>query len=182
MGEFLDLIEEKGRWFVTALLVAAVLVAGSLLSGQTLGIAAADSGISSQQCVSTCADAPRLGDFVNQDSQRLFGLTQDHGRVTFMFYWTGTERPAVVQLGHVVQGEWVPYVVSVKFDQSPWPFQNQVLAYVVNGKPQLVTMTTSGVQPGDYVEARAYWCAQFFTGQRDQFYPLAGADAINIAA
>ncbi len=159
--------------------IAALLAALALLAAVNAPIARSDTG--TQQCMSTCVDAPRLGSFIPQGGEQLFGLTQDRGRTTFTF-WNGVDRPAIVELGRMVQGTWTPYRVSVKFDRAAWPVENQPFGYMSPGAPQLVTMTTTDAAPGDHVEVRAYWQSRYLMGQRDQFYPLAGADLQDIAA
>lgn len=163
----LDRIDNVCRLFALPVLTAIFMMAALICSGATMTIAHADQG-----CAGSCAEAPRLGDFTGA-GKNLFGFDQDRGRTTFTFYWSG-QQPAVVQIGHVVQGQWVPYVVTVGMNGGL--HQQQELAFLVGGKPGIVSMTTLGMKPGDHIEARAWWASEFYLSlSRQEYYPLAGA-------
>lgn len=106
----LDRIENICERVGLPILAALFMMAAVICSGQTMTIAHADQG-----CAGSCVDAPRLGDFTVPGST-VFGFEQDRGRTTFTFYWNGPQS-AVVQIGHVVQGQWVPYVVDVDIER-----------------------------------------------------------------
>lgn len=164
----LDRIENVCKWIGMPIIAAIIMTAALICSGATMTIAHADQG-----CNGSCADAPRLGDFTVPGSN-VFGFESDRGRTTFTFYWNGPQS-AVVQIGRVVQGQWTPYLVDV--GRNGTVKQQQSLALLEGGKPELVSMTTSDMKPGDRVEARAWWTGKFFFSlSRDQYYPLAGAN------
>lgn len=152
---------------IVIIILATIAVFTGLLFGTPPAIADADG------CTSTCVSAPQRGDFVNVDSQQLFGFTEDLGRVEFVIDFS-SQRGTVVQLGHVVQGQWVPYVVEVTYATQSFP--NQALAFLVGGKRQLVSITTRDVKPGERIEARAWWATNFFLSfDRQEYYSLASA-------
>lgn len=164
----LDRIENICERVGLPILAVIFMMAAVICSGQTMTIAHADQG-----CAGSCVDAPRLGDFTGPGSD-LFGFDQDRGRTTFTFYWNGPQS-AVVQIGHVVQGQWVPYVVDVGINNAL--HQQQELAFLVGGKQGIVSMTTRDMKPGDHIEARAWWSGKFYLSlSRQEYYPLAGAN------
>ncbi|MDB5176523.1 MAG: hypothetical protein JWN75_191 [Candidatus Saccharibacteria bacterium] len=168
MRKILDWNEAKSRVPLAVLMLILFLVATAFTSS---GFAKAEPGF--DYPIST-ADAPRIGSFVNEDSQEVFGFDNCQGKVSFTYYFNNTPRPVVVQLGHVVHDNWVPYTVEVTHQTGD--FVDQAVAMQTGGINELVTMTARGIASDDRVEARAWWMSEFFLGDRQNFYPLAISD------
>jgi hypothetical protein len=143
-----DRIEQKCMPIACTAFIAAVLAAASILSGA--GVSQAQPGGANVILV------PRSSDYISEDRGDLVGLTKDRwGRVTLTLDWSGEESRSL-QMGRIVDGEWVNYTIEVGYEVGGYPHLNQAKAYLIANSDQLVTMMTTEATSEDVVEVREF--------------------------
>lgn len=170
IGLILDRIEKRWAQVFGVGLIAAVLLAISILCG---------AGMSQAQPSDPTITVPQSRDYISTDSKQLVGLTQDRGRVTLTIDWSGRDSK-VLQMGRVVQGEWVPYVIDVKYDRATYPDTDQVFVLLIGGNHQLVTLTTTGAKPSDVVQVREFPSILWFAQHRSVFNTIVSAQMASL--